>query len=127
MDKFNIPVSFNTLEKDKESDIQIKKLIDGHTCVFIARLLPKKTLSAHYHTEGSEIYQILSGKGQMNTGKLSEGRIIWHDSFHIESGDIFEIKPGIVHQLSNKNQKDLDIIFITPPSHLGEDRIFIPS
>lgn len=125
MNKFNIPLSFDKLEQDEKSDIQILKLIDGSTSVFIARLLPGKTLSAHYHNEGSEIYQVLSGKGKMETGKLSKARVKWDKSFDIGQGDIFEIKAGTVHCLSNENQKELNLIFITPPSHLKEDRLFI--
>ena len=71
MEKFNISVSFDQLEQDKESDIRILELIKGSTSFLIAELKAGKKLSTHYHNEGSEIYHVLSGIGKMeiSTGK----------------------------------------------------------
>ncbi len=127
MKKFNINFSFDQLGQDKKSDIQLRELIKGDTSLLIAELETGKTLSAHYHNEGSEIYHILSGKGKMEIGRLSGDEIAWNKCLDITPGDIFEIKPKIVHKLSNNGEENLKIIFIAPPSHLSDDRIFIQS
>ena len=125
MEKFNIDFSFNQLNQDDKSDIELLKLIDGKTSFLIAELKPGKTLPAHYHSEGSEIYHILSGKGNLEIGCSSEGKVVWEGCHEINSGDVFEIKSNVVHRLSNEGNESLIIIFITPPSHLGDDRFFI--
>lgn len=122
---FNINDSFDHLKQDKKSDIQILSLIDGDMSFLIAELKPGKTLAAHYHNEGSEIYHILSGQGKMKTGKLFESGVLWTKDYQIQQGDVFEIKPCNVHRLSNTGEEKLKIVFITPPSHLSDDRIFI--
>ena len=125
MEKLNLNAAFEQLEQDIESDIEVLKLIDGDPCFVIAQLKSGRTLSAHYHNEGSEIYQILSGEGKMETGKLSGTHVLWNQCFQISQGDVFEIKANRVHRLSNVGQDPLKLVFITPPSHLGEDRFFL--
>ena len=125
MEKLNIKFSFDQLKKDSASDIELLKLIDGETSMFIAELKPGKTLPGHYHTEGSEIYLILSGTGKMETGALIKDGVNWETCFEIKKDDVFEIEPKCVHRLSNDGKDNLKIVFITPPSHLGDDRIFI--
>lgn len=125
MEKYNISVSFDQLEQDKESDIRILELIKGSTSFLIAELKAGKKLPAHYHNVGSEIYHVLSGIGKMEIGTLSGAKVVWDDSFDIMLGDVFEIKPKIVHRISNDGDENLKIVFITPPSHLAGDRTFI--
>lgn len=125
MEKFNLNGSFEQLEQDTESDIEVVKLIDGNPCFIIAQLKSGRTLSAHYHHQGSEIYQILSGEGKMETGELSGANVLWNTCFQIKQGDVFEIKANRVHRLSNVGKDPLKLVFITPPSHLGEDRFFL--
>lgn len=125
MGKFNISVSFDQLQQDKKSDIQILELIKGNTSLLIAELKAGKTLSTHYHNEGSEIYHILSGKGKMEIGTLSGTNVVWNECFDIMPDDVFEIKPKVIHRLSNDGDENLKIVFITPPSHLDGDRIFL--
>jgi mannose-6-phosphate isomerase-like protein (cupin superfamily) len=93
--------------------------------VYIAELKAGKKLSAHYHKEGVEIYQILDGEGIIEIGKLSGYTTLWDGSYEVRPGDVFEIAPKMVHRLSNHGWKELRLIFFTTPSHLGEDRIFI--
>lgn len=125
MEKFNVNLLFNQLKQDLKSDIQMLKLIDGTMSLLIAELKAGKKLSAHYHNEGTEIYQILVGKGSIELGELSGDTIVWNDSFTVNPGDIFEVKPKIVHKLSNNSTEVLQIIFFTPNSHLDEDRVFL--
>lgn len=125
MEVFNINMMFKHLEHDRKSDIQILKLIDDTRSLLIAELKAGKELPAHYHNEGSEIYQILLGEGNIKLGELSGDDVVWNDSFIVSTGDIFQVKPKIVHKLSNSSNEPLQIIFIAPPSHLDEDRVFL--
>lgn len=125
MEIFNIKKLFGTLEQDEKSDIQIRKVTDGIMAVYIAELKAGKKLSAHYHNEGEEIYQILDGEGIIEIGKLSGDAIIWNGSYDVKAGDVFEVAPKMVHRLSNHETKDLRLIFFTTASHLGDDRIFV--
>ncbi len=125
MEKLNIKNLFDQLRKDEKSDIQTLELIKGSRSFLIAELKAGKTLSAHYHNEGSEIYHILSGRGKMEIGTLSGTKVIWKEHFDVTPNDLFEVKDRVVHRLSNDGDENLKIVFVTPPSHLGEDRIFI--
>lgn len=125
MEKFNIFSSFNQLNRDEKADIELLKLIKGETSFLIAELKPGKKLAAHYHNEGSEIYHILSGTGKMEIGEITGNKVAWEGCHEINAGDVFEIKSNVVHRLSNEGKDSLKIVFITPPSHLGDDRFFI--
>ncbi|MCG8617097.1 MAG: cupin domain-containing protein [Desulfobacterales bacterium] len=134
MEKMNITASFTRLSQDEKSDIELQTLVDGKTSFLIAELKPGKILPAHYHNQGSEIYHILSGRGKMETGEMKSGEsardksgdnIAWAESQDIGPGDVFEIQSKVVHRLSNDGEESLRIVFITPPSHLGDDRFFI--
>lgn len=125
MEIFNTKKLFGSLAQDEKSDIQIKKVTDGFMAVYIAELKAGKKLSAHYHKEGVEIYQILDGEGIIEIGTLSGDTVIWNGSYEVTAGDVFEVAPKMVHRLSNHDTKDLLLIFFTTASHLGEDRIFV--
>ena len=125
MEKYNINCLFDQLKQDEKSDIRVLELINGNTSFLIAELKAGKTLPAHYHNEGSEIYHILAGKGKMEIGVLSGSDVIWNECFEIIPEDVFEINSKVVHRLSNDGDENLKIVFITPPSHLGNDRFFI--
>ena len=78
------------------SDIEVVKLIDGNTSVWVAQLKAGKGFPSHYHKDGSEIYHILSGEGKMDIGKLSGTKVIWEKSDCIKTGDVFEVKANWV-------------------------------
>ena len=121
----NVNLLFDHLVKDEESDIQMLKLTNGIMQLLIAELKDGKKLLSHYHKEGTEIYQILSGEGKIELGELLGDAIKWNDSFTIRAGDVFEIMPNVVHRLSNYGGEVLRMIFFAPPSHMGEDRTFL--
>ena len=125
MEILNVNQLFDQLIKDEKSDIQMLKLTNGIMQLLIAELKAEKKLSAHYHNEGTEVYQILSGEGKIELGELSSGTVIWNDSFTIRAGDVFEVMPNIIHRLSNDGCEVLRMIFFAPPSHMGEDRTFL--
>jgi mannose-6-phosphate isomerase-like protein (cupin superfamily) len=121
----NLNELFGHLIKDEASDIQTLAVIQGDTSLLIAELKAGKKLPAHYHTRGSEIYQVLSGQGRVELGQLNgDNTIRWEYAFDLRAGDVFEVYPHQVHRLSG-GAEDLRLIFFTPPSHLGDDRIFI--
>ena len=115
---------FAQLSQDAKSDIQMLKLTEGAMVLFAAELKAGKKLPAHYHRNGTEVYQILGGDGIFELGQLDDEQVVWSDCLPVGPGDIFEVQPGWVHRLSGGAQ-DLRMIFFTPPSHLGEDRTFI--
>jgi len=122
----NVNQLFDQLVKDEKSDIQILKLTGGIMSLLLAELKVGKRLPAHYHNEGTEIYQILSGEGKIELGELSGSAVIWNDSYTVKTGDVFEMMPKVVHRLSNDSGEVLRMIFFAPPSHLcDEDRTFI--
>lgn len=124
----NINLCFNELKPDSESDIQILKVIDGEAALFIAELKPEKRLNAHYHLDGTEIYHVLKGEGTMEIGSFAGGEgkeVKWEYKFPLQAGDVFAIPPKAVHRLSNWSKDTLKLVFLTKPSHLTDDRIFI--
>jgi mannose-6-phosphate isomerase-like protein (cupin superfamily) len=125
MEIINIKKLFGGLLKDEKSDIQIKKVTDGNMAVYIAELQGGKKLSAHYHNEGDEIYQILEGEGMIEIGALSGDGVTWENSYEVKAGDVFAVAPKMVHRLSNRSTANLRLVFFTPAAHLGEDRTFI--
>ncbi len=120
----NLGQLLGQLVKDEKSDIQMLRLSDDVLSLFVARLSAGKKLPAHYHRQGSEIYQILAGDGCFELGALSEQGVNWETRVDVGAGDIFEVPAGKVHRLSGGSQ-DLQLVFFTPSTHLGDDRIFI--
>jgi len=81
-------------------------------------------VSAHYHPEGIEIYQILSGAGVIKTGSITADETIkWNQPVEVQSGDFFTIHPGIVHRLENNFSERLILIVTCSPSNLRNNRI----
>jgi mannose-6-phosphate isomerase-like protein (cupin superfamily) len=112
------------LVKDEKSDIQVLKLTDDALSIYLARLTAGKKLPAHYHSHGREVYQILAGNGRFEMGELRENGVQWTVSSMVGAGDILEVPEGAVHRLTG-GVEDLQLIFFTSPSHLGDDRTFI--
>lgn len=125
MEIFNTAKVFSSLQQDYKSDITLRQLTESSVSIYSAELKPGKKLPAHYHHTGGEIYHVVSGEGLMDTGWVKDTSVVWTASFPIKAGDIFEVPPTMVHKLSNSGIKSLRLIFITSPSHLGEDRVFV--
>lgn len=91
---------------------------------YVTEILPGAHVAAHYHPEGIEIYQILSGRGFMKTGSVSTDKSIsWNQGIEVGSGDFFTIYPGVVHRLENNSPEKLILIVTCSPSNLGFNRI----
>ncbi|MHC1719434.1 MAG: cupin domain-containing protein [Clostridiaceae bacterium] len=121
----NINLLFASLIQDEKSDVQMLPLTEGAMSLILAELKTNKKLPAHYHSEGTEIYQIISGEGTVEFGELQNGNVLWGDRLKIKEGDVFEVMPYIVHRLSNYGNEVLRMIFFAPSSHMGSDRTFI--
>jgi mannose-6-phosphate isomerase-like protein (cupin superfamily) len=87
---------------------------------------PGSHVAAHYHPEGIEIYQILSGKGVMKTGSVNADHTIkWDQTAEVQRGDFFTVDAGVVHTLENNSSERLILIVTCSPSHLGHNRVVI--
>lgn len=125
MNVLNIYDCFNTLVHDEKSDIQTLKVIDDAMSFIIAELKPEKKLGAHYHMNGTELYHVLEGEGTMEIGAFTDGEVQWEEHCLLKAGDVFEILPNVIHKLTNTSKHTLKLVFLTPPSHLADDRTFI--
>ena len=100
---------------------------DSARSYYCASIFPDRSISAHFHNEGDELYFIISGNGVMRLGiPLSTG-VEWAQSFDVCCGDVFTVPPKTVHQLTNKSDDSLILVFGCKKSHLGNDRIIIDS
>ena len=91
---------------------------------YVTEILPHSFVAAHYHPEGIEIYQILSGHGVMETGVVSSnGAVKWNPSKEVRSGDFFTIYAGMVHRLENNSSEKLILIVTCSPSNLTYNRV----
>lgn len=91
---------------------------------YVAEIPSGSCVAAHYHPEGVEIYQILSGKGTMKTGSiLPDESMQWNQPVEVKSGDFFTIHPEVVHQLENNSSEKLILIVTCSPTNLSYNRI----
>jgi len=120
----NLHNLLGNLVKDEKSDIQVMRLTEDVLSIYLARLSAGKKLPAHYHTHGSEVYQILAGDGHFELGSREGDGVQWTLDRAVKAGDIFEVPEGAVHRLTGGSE-DLQLIFFTSPTHLGGDRIFL--
>ena len=95
---------------------------------YITQIPPFGQVKAHFHPTGIEIYHILSGQGEIHSGILnSSGEVLWAAPQEVATGSIFTIYPNIVHQLINKQNAPLVLIFTCDPSHLSTNRHLVKS
>lgn len=114
-----------------------KAVVDEHVGISLAMLAeadgfalyataipPGRQLKAHYHCEGAEFYQVVSGKGRVFLQPQPAGDISQH---LLKAGDVFAIPPLVAHQLQNTAEVPLVMIFACSVQHLGEDRELLHS
>jgi mannose-6-phosphate isomerase-like protein (cupin superfamily) len=116
--------SLEKTETDKEVGIKIADLTGNETfSMYVTEIPPKAKINAHYHENGIEIYQILSGSGTMHTASPDKnGKAINIRRSPVSEGDFFTVEEKTIHQLENTGDIPLVLIFGCPRSHLGEDR-----
>ena len=109
---------------DPKVGIRIAQLCGDESFGLYVASVPDR-VGCHVHFHGSETYEIVKGQGELHLGFVS-GRdhadsIEWQTPEPVEAGDTFMIGEGYAHQLRNKGEGELVIIFGCPPSHLNND------
>ena len=122
----NIKEALDRAKTDENVGIAIAPLSSGNDfCLYSAEIKQGNKVGCHYHTEGEEVYSILSGDGIIYTAVVDEeGQLGEIASRSVSTGDSFTIQAGTAHQL--KASSDLVLMFVCPPEHLGSDRIMLP-
>ena len=112
---------------DPEVGISLAYLAgDDQFASYGIELKPGAFVAPHYHPAGIEIYQILSGKGLMNTGLVgSEKSIAWDQPVEVQGGDFFTIHPHVVHKLENNSTDSLILIATCSPTNLTHNRVVV--
>lgn len=107
---------------DPKVGIKIAKLTqDQEFSMHVTEIAPGSKVGSHFHQDGVEVYQILSGKGHMYLAEADRQSEI--QKLDVSGGDFFTIKPNVVHQLENSGSDPLVLIFGCPQSHLSADRV----
>lgn len=116
-----------TAPTDPAVGIRIVKVTgDDRTGLYVAELGPYCSVTAHYHRNGIEIYQIVRGEGTMHTGVFSTGNtVIWNRSVNLKGGDCFVVQEGQVHQLENTCRESIVACVVCPAAHTGNDRFIV--
>jgi mannose-6-phosphate isomerase-like protein (cupin superfamily) len=123
----NILELVKTARADPAVGIRIVRVTgDDHVGLYVAELGPHSRVTAHYHREGNEIYQIVHGKGKLFTGVCSsDNSVRWNTPVVVSSGDCFTVQQGQVHQLENTGSLPMIAIIICPAAHIGHDRFIL--
>jgi mannose-6-phosphate isomerase-like protein (cupin superfamily) len=109
---------------DPAVGIRIAPLTDNTSFgMYVTEILPGKKISAHYHQEGGEVYEIIRGNGMLYTAPAESQS--HHTATTVTAGDFFNIDPNVVHQLVNTGDEPLILIFGCPGTHLGLDRVVV--
>ncbi len=123
----NFIEQLETAQTDPAVGIRIVKVTgDDHTGLYVAELGAHRSVTAHYHKTGSEIYQIIRGEGTIHTGcPAVNDTVIWNRSVNLKSGDCFMVNEGEVHQLENTGPEPMIACFVCPAAHTGHDRFIV--
>lgn len=116
-----------TARTDPAVGIRIVKVTgDEPMGLYVAELEPHRSVTAHYHRAGSEIYQIVQGEGKIHTGvPSSDDAVAWNTPVDVRSGDCFTVQEREVHQLENTGSSPMIAIFVCPAAHIGHDRFIV--
>lgn len=116
-----------TAQTDPAGGIRIVKVTgDDHTGLYVAELEPHRSVTAHYHKNGSEIYQIVRGEGTIHTGLPSANdSISGNRSVDLKNSDCFTVQEGQVHQLENTGSEPMVACFVCPAAHISHDRFIV--
>lgn len=76
-------------------------------------------VNPHYHKIGEEPYRMLSSQGgEMNLGRVVDGRVEWDSPRSVKSGEVVVVQEGQVHSLRNTGTEPFDFVFACPDNHL---------
>jgi len=123
----NILELVKTARPDPAVGIRIVKVNgNDHVGLYVAELGPYHSVTSHYHRDGSGIYQIVHGEGNLYTGiPSSDTGVTWNTPVIVNSGDCFTVQEGQAHQRENTGSYSMIAIIICPAAHIGPDRFII--
>jgi mannose-6-phosphate isomerase-like protein (cupin superfamily) len=99
---------------------------DDHMGLYVAEPGPHRSVTAHYHCSGSEIYQIVHGEGKIHTGVPSlPDAVAWNAPVDVKSGDCFTVVEREVCQRENTASSPMIATFVCPAAHIGHDRFIV--
>ena len=89
----NIHKALTQAKKDDRVGISIAPLSSGSDfCLFSAEIKKGNKVGCHYHTEGDEIYSVLSGEGIIYTGSIDDDGNVDDICFRpVVAGDSFTV------------------------------------
>lgn len=116
----NLHTSLSSAVPDTAVGISLATLAESEGfALYATEIPPGNQLKPHYHREGAEFYQVVSGEGLITLQPQPNGTVAQHS---ITSGDVFVIPPMTAHQLTSCGTQPLVMIFGCSPEHLGDDR-----
>lgn len=123
----NIQKEVNKGKKDNAVGISLAHLAGTNDfSLYCTEISANSRVGAHYHTNGTEFYQIVSGEGNIYVGTpLKSGTVHWDEPANVRKGDFFMIDEGQVHQLHNTIDEDLVVVFGCANSHITTDRVMV--
>lgn len=123
----NIQKEVNKGKKDTAVGISLAHLTGTNNfSLYCTEISANSRVGAHYHTKGTEFYQIVSGEGNIYVGTLLKtGTVDWAEPATVRKGDFFMIDEGQVHQLHNIAVEDLIVVFGCAKSHITTDRVMV--
>lgn len=125
----NIYKEVNEGNKDSAVGISLAHLAgDGAFSLYCTEISPNSRVGAHYHSTGTEFYQILEGEGYIYFGYPDSTQIVsWEKPKKVTKGDFFMVEEGQVHQLHNTTEEKLVVIFGCSKNHITTDRTMVES
>jgi oxalate decarboxylase/phosphoglucose isomerase-like protein (cupin superfamily) len=112
---------------DKMIGLKIAVLLESEErCLCVTELAIGASSKPHYHKFDNDEYHILSGNGFIRLAPINmKNKSFTLIAKEVKDGDFFIIPPNMIHQLINRGNKPLILVFSCPKHHLGKDRIII--
>lgn len=125
----NIYKEVNTGNKDSTVGISLAHLTGNDDfSLYCTEISLNNRVGAHYHSKGTEFYQILEGEGYIYFGTSNLAKSVnWEKPKKVTKGDFFMVEEGQVHQLHNKTEEKLVVIVGCPKTHITTDRTMVDS
>lgn len=123
----NIKTEVTKGEKDSAVGISLAHLAGtAEFSLYCTEILANERVGAHYHENGTEFYQIISGQGNIYVGQPSDDKSVnWDVPKQVKTGDFFMIDQKQVHQLHNTSDEKLVVVFGCAKAHITTDRVIV--
>jgi len=100
----------------RNGDSGVKYLMRGPKIDWgVILMLPGETLGQHYHNEVEETFYILEGEGVFTVNG---------ETIAAQAGDVFRMEPKDRHDIENKSEAPLKMVFIKCP-YLPTDKVSV--